>query len=64
MTNKTRIDVGDHVRVRFGNITSVYGEVLYTPQATGDSWIIRDRFTGNPVHVQTFCAMEIDEPES
>jgi hypothetical protein len=35
-------------------------EVLYTPQATGDSWHIRTK-EGKIIYVQTFAYMELVE---
>ena len=53
-----RIEVGDIVEVwvdedlHWNNM-----EVLYTPQATGDSWHLRDK-GGDIVYVQLFQAMK------
>lgn len=48
----SRIKEGDAVTVLFANAERITGTVLYTPIATGDSWIIEtaDRI----YHVQTF----------
>jgi hypothetical protein len=54
-----RIEKGDSVRVTFANDGwSLLGVVDYTPQATGDSWvIIQDDGTVN--YVQMFEMMQL-----
>lgn len=40
-----RIEIGDFVTVVFSHEpeSCIQGHVLYMPQATGDSWIIKER---------------------
>lgn len=70
--NQDKIEPGDTVNVvlvyhQNANAEYFRGVVLYTPQATGDSWHIRESETGNehrvPIYkgklhyVQTFAEM-------
>ena len=50
--SETRIETGDTVTVAFEDGSRIVGEVLYTPQATGDVWTIRNK--GGLFCVQTF----------
>lgn len=52
-----RIKVGDRVSVHWEYIGSLCGTVLYVPQATGDSWVIKQD-NGTVSHVQMFCRMD------
>jgi len=55
-----QIEVGDVVDVYFENVPNEFGmTVLYIPQATGDSWILR-RPDGTIVEVQMFSKMVCD----
>jgi len=58
MNEKKRIDVGDTVDVYLGDYTEREDrvKVLYTPAATGDSWVVQRR-DGTIVHVQMFQKM-------
>ena len=47
-----RIDVGDRVIVAFADGSTIGGEVLYTPQDTGDCWHIMGK--AGLFYVQTF----------
>ena len=50
------IKVGDKVDVFFEHISPIFGgEVLYMPQATGDSWVIKHK--DGISHVQMFARM-------
>jgi hypothetical protein len=50
------ISTGDSVKVDFvGNVSAIYGEVLYIPCATGDCWHIRSDPPDNQLHyIQSF----------
>lgn len=50
------IEIGDKVQIDFSTHPSIVGEVLYRPQATGDSWHIRDN-QGQIAYVQQFDIM-------
>jgi hypothetical protein len=59
--SKDRIEVGDIVSVWFTDLGNEPNcehemEVLYIPQATGDSWVLR-RKNGQLVYVQMFAKM-------
>jgi len=56
--DENRIIVGDRVTVHFHSSHSLFeAEVLYLPQATGDSWILREEH-GDIVYVQIFEQMQ------
>lgn len=58
MVMSDRIEVGDHVTVRWEYIPVLHDvEVLYTPQATGDCFVLKDKH-GNIYNVQTYAVME------
>lgn len=64
MSNPDKIEVGDFVMVEFEHITSIFrGRVLYTPVATGDSWVIREELGSDRTlkYVQNFCQMTLLE---
>jgi hypothetical protein len=60
MSNPEVIEVGDRVVVGFNDGSSVTGEVLYVPGATGDSWRIRNQ-KGHLVYLQVFAVMRLVE---
>lgn len=57
MTANNRIEEGDRVRITFPNTSyDLIGVVLYTPSATGDSWVILAD-NNQVVYVQLFQCM-------
>jgi len=61
MTDKDKIEVGDVVSVFFATSPMFYNAtVLYTPQATGDCWHIRDQ-SGVLHYIQQFESIELRE---
>jgi hypothetical protein len=55
------IEIGDLVSVDFCASGSIFrATVLYCPQATGDSWILKQS-SGQIVYVQMFERMDLDE---
>jgi hypothetical protein len=55
-----QISIGDFVRVDFHNANytlTTRSEVLYTPNATGDSWRLRDVPTGLIRYVSEGCTI-------
>ena len=55
-----KIEKGDVVRVNFNNAQVTLCEsatVLYTPCATGDSWIFKDNKTGEIHYVSEGCTI-------
>ncbi len=59
--NKEQIEVGDIVEVNFNSSGAIYrAEVLYRPQATGDSWMLKEP-SGHIVYVQMFERMDLVE---
>jgi len=61
MTEKAdwKIKEGDDVRVYFENVERICGTVRYTPQATGDCWVIESLHEIN--YVQTFSKIVKDK---
>lgn len=59
---KEKIEEGDRVNVYFEGCPCLLDvEVLYTPQATGDSWHLRNA-NGRLYYVQMFSLMELKTP--
>lgn len=61
MSNE-RIEVGDLVSVNFNGAQMTLttdAEVLYTPQATGDSWVFKDRNTLAVHYVSEGCTITL-----
>jgi len=58
-----KAEIGDKVRFHFSdNISSVFGDLLYIPQATGDCWIIQTYCEGEKsliCYIQQFETMFI-----
>lgn len=60
-----RIEKGDIVRVWFQRLAAIpKAEVLYVPQATGDSWHVRELDTGELRYVQHFQTMDLVEKKA
>ena len=55
---RERAKEGDRVRVWWENESSIDGVVEYTPQATGDSWVLIED-DGSIVHVGLFFGMRV-----
>lgn len=44
MIDKDKINIGDRVNVFFGCSNAIFNaEILYEPQNTGDSWILKSK---------------------
>lgn len=64
--SEDRITVGDEVRVSFNNAQmtlSYRATVLYTPAATGDSWIFKDIESGELYYVSEGCTLTKLKPK-
>jgi hypothetical protein len=58
--SEKKIEGGDRVVVVFGNGDQLSGEVLYTPVATGDCWIIKGKV--GLFHIQQFQSIYRPNP--
>jgi len=61
---KTEIEVGDIVSVNFNNSQYTlmsWGEVLYIPASTGDSWRFRDMSDQKIHYVSEGCTISLIE---
>lgn len=59
-----RIDVGDYVNIYWEGVQPEFNiKVLYTPVATGDSWVFK-RFDGKIIYANLYSKMEKVERDS
>ena len=55
-----KVKIGDKVRVVFNDDSQLYGDLLYIPVATGDSWVVQTYHKGKKdliAYIQQFEVM-------